>query len=161
MTPQELKEKYYGLYDYMAQSKEPKNMKAFGHVMNEMMDWLIANKPEAAQAWVEKLESIKWKNYLTPSEADKIVATMTPAAPWTRDQWKTVMEKSGFELEEYPCYNRCALYTTMNMIMSDSSATLAKYAADDSMMFEFVHALAIDKLKDADKRFDIRHYFNL
>jgi len=45
--------------------------------------------------------------------------------------------------------------------MSDSSATLTKYAGDDSMMFEFVHALALDKLKDADKRFDIRHYFNL
>ena len=59
MTPQELKEKYYELYDYMAQSKDPKNMKAFGHVMNEMMEWLAANKPEAAQAWVEKLEAIK------------------------------------------------------------------------------------------------------
>ena len=86
---------------------------------------------------------------------------MTPSAPWTRDQWKNAMEKSGFELEEWPCYNRCALYVTMNMIMSDSSATLTKYAADGSTMFEFVHALALDKLKDADKRFDIRHYFNL
>ena len=53
MNAQEMKEKYYELYEYMAQSKDPKNMKAFGHVMNEMMDWLIANKPEAAQAWIE------------------------------------------------------------------------------------------------------------
>lgn len=155
-----MKEKYYELYEYMAQSKDPKNMKAFGHVMNEMMDWLIANKPDAAQAWIEKLESIKWKNYLTTAEADKIIAAMNPPAPWTREQWKAAMEKSSFALEEWPCYNKCALYTTMNMIMSDSSATLTKYS-DGSTMFEFVHALALDKLKDADKRFSIRHYFNL
>lgn len=161
MNAQELKDKYYELYDYMAQSKEPRNMKAFGHVMNEMYEWFVANKPDAAQEWVDRLEAIKWKNYLTPTEAEKIVAAMKPSAPWTREQWKAAMEKNGFELEEWPCYNRCALYVTMNMIMSDSSATLTKYAADSNMMFEFVHALALDKLKDADKRFDIRHYFNL
>ena len=160
MTPQELKDKYYELYEYMAQSKDPKNMKAFGHVMNEMMDWLIANKPEAAQAWIEKLESIKWRNYLTASEADKIVAAMEPKAPWTRDQWMQAMQNAGYELEEWPCYNRCALYTTMQMIMSDSSATLAKYVENDKM-FEAVHALAVDKLKDPDKRFSIRAYFGL
>lgn len=160
MTAQELKEKYDELYAYMAQSKDPKNMMAFGHVMNEMMDWLIANKIDAAQAWVEKLESIKWRNYLTPSEADKIVASMEPKAPWTRDQWKQAMEASGFELEEWPCYNRCALFTVMEMIMSDSSSTLTKYV-DGEHLFEAVHALAVDKLKDPDKRFSVRAYFGL
>ena len=37
-TPQELKDRYTGLYDYMANSRDPKNMKAFGCVMTEMMD---------------------------------------------------------------------------------------------------------------------------
>lgn len=161
MTTQELKEKYYELYEYMAQSKEQKNMKAFGHVMNEMYDWFVANKPDAAQMWVEKLEAIKWKNYLTPSESDRIVAAMNPAAPWNREQWKGAMEKSGYELEEWPFYNRCALYTTMNMIMSDSSSTLTKYMPDGSKMFDFVHDLAVDKLKDADGKFSIRAYFSL
>ena len=160
MNANELREKYYELYDYMAQSKDPKNMKAFGHTMNEMMDWLIANKPDAAQAWIEKLESIKWRNYLSPSEADKIVAAMEPKAPWTREQWMQAMQNAGFELEEWPYYNRCALFTTMEMIMSDSSATLSKYVEGDKM-FEAVHALAIDKLKDPDKQFSIRSYFNL
>ena len=46
-TPQEMKERYMSLYDYMAQSRDPKNMKAFGCVMTEMsflivcfMNWL-------------------------------------------------------------------------------------------------------------------------
>ena len=159
-TAQELKDKYYELYEYMASSKDPKNMKAFGHVMNEMYEWFVANKPDAAQEWVDKLEAIKWKNYLTPTEADKIVAAMKPNAPWTRDQWKAAMEKSGFELEEWPCYNKCALYTTMNMLMSDSSETLTKLVGSDKL-FDAVHALAIDKLKDSDGMFNVRVYFGV
>lgn len=160
MTPQELKNKYYELYDYMAQSKDPKNMKAFGHVMNEMMDWLIANKADAAQAWIEKLESIKWKNYLTPSEAERLVAAMDPKAPWNRDQWNGAMQNEGFEKEEWPYYNRCALYTTMNMLMSDSSESIRRFI-DEEELFSFVHALAVDKLKDKDGRFAIRDYFKV
>jgi len=30
MNTQELKDRYTGLYDYMANSRDPKNMKAFG-----------------------------------------------------------------------------------------------------------------------------------
>lgn len=161
MDAKELKEKYYELYDYMAQSKDPKNMKTFGHVMNEMFEWFVANKPDAAQSWIEKLESVKWKNYLAPSEADKIVAAMKPQAPWTRDQWNAAMEKSGYEKEEWPCFNKCALYTTMNMIMSDSSNTLSKYMEDEGDLFAFVHDLALDKLHDADGRFNIREYFHV
>ena len=161
MDAKELKEKYYELYDYMAQSKDPKNMKTFGHVMNEMFEWFVASKPDAAQSWIEKLESVKWKNYLAPSEADKIVAAMKPQAPWTRDQWNAAMEKSGYEKEEWPCFNKCALYTTMNMIMSDSSNTLSKYMEDEGDLFAFVHDLALDKLHDADGRFSIREYFHV
>ena len=161
MDAKELKEKYYELNDYMIQSKDPKNMKIFGRVMDEMFEWFVANKPDAAQSWIEKLESVKWKNYLAPSEADKIVAAMKPQAPWTRDQWNAAMEKSGYEKEEWPCFNKCAIYTTMNMIMSDSSNTLSKYMEDEGDLFAFVHDLALDKLHDADGRFNIREYFHV
>ena len=139
-------------------SKDPKNMKIFGEVMNEMMAWLIANKPEAAEEWIWKLESVKWKNYLSPKEADKIVAAMEPKAPWTREQWRDEMANHGFELEEWPCYNKCAVYVTMNMIMSDSSSTLARYVEEEDM-FDIVHDLALDKLKDSDGKFSVRKYF--
>ena len=144
----------------MANSKDPKNMKAFGNVMNEMMDWMIANKPAEAEAWIDKLESIKWKNYLTPAEADKIVAAMEPKAPWSREQWKAAMAQYGFRMDDEPHYNRCALYTTMNMIMSDSGNTLKKYVGGDDM-FKAVYDLAVDKLTDADGKFIIRHYFGV
>ena len=144
----------------MAMSKDPKNMKLFGHVMNEMMDWLIANKPEAAEEWIGKLESVKWKNYLTPAEAEKIVAAMEPKAPWNREQWKGAMHQHGFDMSHEPYYNSCALYATMNMIMSDSSATLSKYVSGEDM-FKVVHDLAVDKLQDHDGKFAVRAYFGL
>lgn len=160
MTPQELKEKYWSLYEYMANSKDPKNMKTFGRVMTSMMNDMIAGNPSKAEEYIGKLESVKWKNYLTPAEADKIVAAMDPKAPWSRDVWRQSMEQQGYALEEWPCYNRCALYVTMNMIMSDSSATLTKFV-NGGDLFKAAYALAVDKLKDKDARFNVRNYFDV
>ena len=159
MTQQELKEKYEMLYDYMAVSRTPAYMKTFGNVMNEMMEWFIANKADAAQEWIEKLSAIKWNNYLTPKEAEKIVSEMVPKAPWNRDQWKQAMEQHGFELDEEPYYNRCSMYVTMNMIHSDSIETLNKYIGGGDV-FEVIHDLALDKLLDEDRKFSIRKYFD-
>jgi len=160
MTQEEMKNEFTALYNMMASSQEVAFMRTFGNVHKEMMDWFIANKPEVAQEWIEKLESIRWKNYLTPKEAEKIVAGMTPKAPWSREQWKQAMEQSGFDLECEPYYNRCALWVTMNMLMSDSSETMSKYV-DSANLFSLVHDLAVDKLMDKDKVFNIRRYFNV
>lgn len=155
-----MKKEFYALYDMMAISNKVEFMHIFGKVHKEMMGWFIQNKPELAQEWLDKLEAIRWKNYLSPSEAEKIVSEMKPQAPWTREQWNVAMEKSGLEKEERPCYNKCALYVTMNMIMSDSSATLTKFIGNGDL-FKFVHALSVDKLKDEDGRFKIREYFGV
>lgn len=160
MTSQEMKERYMALYEYMANSKKPENMKVFGRVMTTMMGDMIANSPAKAEEYINKLESIKWCNYLTPAEADKIVASMEPKAPWSRDQWKQAMMQHQLELEEWPCYNRCALYVTMNMIMSDSSDTLSEIIGNGDL-FLAVYKLAVNKLKDADARFNVRKYFEV
>lgn len=101
-----------------------------------------------------------WKNFLTPSEAEKIVESMEPEAPWSREQWQNAIGQSVYPLEEWPCYNRCALWVTMNMIMSDSSATIDKYV-DRENIFNVVHDLAVDKLCDKDEIFSIRKYFGV
>ena len=160
MNAQELKEKYSSLYDYMATSGKPEYMKTFGRVMTCMMDDVIANSTSKAEEYVEKLESIRWNNFLTAKEAEKIVSEMKPKAPWSREQWKSAMEQHGFELEHEPYYNRCALWVTMNMIMSDSSETLAKYVGSDKL-FDAVYELAVDKLTDKDGKFDVRSYFGV
>lgn len=160
-TQEEMKQRYDKLYKHMATSGNVENMKIFGRVTTEMMDWLIANKPEAAREWIEELEMVLWDNYLAPKEADSITDAMVPKRPWPRDQWKIEMERHGYMLEEEPYYNRCALYVTMCMIGSDDAETLKEYARDGVDMFAFIHALALNKLKDKDGVYSVRKYFDV
>ena len=160
MNAQELKQQYANIYGYMTNSKNPENMIIFGSVMTEMFMWMADNKPDAASDWLEKLLSIRWHNYLTQKEADNIVANMDPQRPWSREQWKQALEQHGYSLEEEPYFNRYALYVTMSMIMSDSFSSISKFVGSDKV-FDFVYALAIDKLKDKDQVFNVRSYFGL
>ena len=160
MTAEEMKNEFHALYNMMAGSNKVEYMHTFGNVHKKMMDWMIANKPDIAQEMIDELEAIRWANYLTSKEAEKIVSSMNPKAPWSREQWKQAMEQHGLELEHEPYYNRCALYVTMNMIMSDSSDTIKEYVAEEKM-FKFVYGLAVDKLTDKDGVFNIRSYFGL
>jgi hypothetical protein len=167
MTEQELKERYTMLYDYMSASKNPSYMMVFGKVMTEMMNWMIFNEQEAAEKWIEKLDSIRWKNYLTPKEAESIISNMEPSARWSRDTWKRVMESLGLPMEETPCYNSCSLWVEMNKVYSDSAASIAKImgvpvgSVKEEDMVRATHALATDNLKDEDDVYSIRHYFRL
>ena len=153
-------DRYTKLYAMMANSKNSDYMKTFGNVMTCMMKDMASSDTAKAEEYVDRLESIKWDNYLTPQEADAIVAEMSPKAPWSREQWRSAMEQHGYALEKEPYYNRCALWVAMNMIMSDSSETLAKYVGGDKL-FAAVHDLAVDKLCDEDANFMIRLYFNV
>lgn len=163
-TAQELKERYDSLYDYMANSKDPKNMKAFGCVMTEIMDWLIQNKPDVAEEMIDQLESIKWKQYLTPKEAQKIIDGMDPKAPWLRDQWKAAMESFVLPLEDAPYYNRCALWVEMNKVYSDAGDVIASLIGkpllpSDKDIISACYKLALKNLLDKDGVYDIRKYF--
>lgn len=168
MTPQELKEQYDMLYDYMVQSRDPKNMKTFGHVMTEMMDAMLQKMPAEAEEMIQKLESIRWQQYLTPKEAEAIVAKMQPKAPWTREVWNNAMNSMGIPTDEAPFYNRCALWAEMNKQYTDHAQTIAdkilKKPLNEIQADQIVpgiHAMALDLLKDKDGVYDIRSYFGL
>ena len=166
MNTQELKERYTGLYDYMAASRDTKNMKAFGRVMTEMMDVMLAKIPDAAEEMIDKLESIKWHQYLTSKEAETIVAKMDPKAPWTRDQWKSAMESFGLPIEDAPYYNRCALWTEMNKMYSDFGDEIAALLGKpltptDNDIISACYKMALKTLRDKDGVYNIRTYFGL
>ena len=160
MNSEETMKRYDQLYEKMATSGKIENMRLFGRAGRESMFLLVKNMPERAMELMEKLESINWDNYLTRKEAEKIVEGMKPEAPWSREQWQTAMMNEGFELEREPCFNRCALWVTMSMIMSDSSSTIGRYV-EQGKQFAFVHDLAVDKLTDKDRVFDVRKYFGV
>ena len=166
MTPQELKGRYDGLYNNMATSRDPKNMMIFGGVMTEMMDVMIQKMPEAAEEMIDKLESIKWHQYLTPKEAEAIVAKMDPKAPWTRDAWRQAMESFGLPIEDAPHFNRCALWVEMNKMYSDFGDEIASLLGRpltpaDPDIISACYKMALKTLLDKDGIYNIRKYFGL
>jgi len=150
----------------MAASKDPKNMKAFGHVMTEMMDFMLAKMPSEAEEMIDKLEAIKWHQYLTPKEAEKIVSGMDPSAPWKRDQWKSAMEGFGLPLEDAPFYNSSALWVEMNKMYSDFGEEIAALLGKpltptDKDIISACYKMALKTLRDKDGIYNIRSYFKL
>ena len=163
-----MKKEFASLYDLMANQRDVKFMRVFGGVHKEMFDWFVANKPDLAQEWLDKLEAIKWHQYLTRKEAENIIARMKPDAPWKYDVWRAAMAKLGIPTEEQPYYNQYALWTEMNKQYSDHAETiatkiikkpLASIPAED--IVPGTYAMAVDVLKDRDGIYDIRAYFGL
>jgi len=160
-----LKQRYLDAYEHMARSSDVEDMRLFGKVLTEVMDWMIANKPVYATEWIEKLESVRWNNYLTQREADAIVEKMDPQPTMSKNEWARMMEKLGMQLYEEPYYNCWALYATMMMKDSDCrnsiSMLMNKPISDitPEEMTNATHMLAMDALKDRDGRFDVREYF--
>jgi len=164
MNKEEITQKFRSLYDYMSVSNEPKYMMLFGDVMKDMMRWMIDNKPELAEMEVEKLEAIKWKQYLTRNEASNIVNNMKPAAPWDYTTWEKAMRDLNLECEREGVFNKYAMWCTMNQIYTDFGETIAKTLKMPIMnipaetMVPIVHEMALDLLLDKDGAFQIRKY---
>lgn len=154
-----MKERYEKLYQYMAESKDPDNMRLFGQVMTEMIDKAIKDNPSFAEREIDKLEAMMWNQYLSRGEAEDAVRQMQPRAPWTYDVWQKAMQDAGLETSEDGNYNCYALWTVMNGIMSDHGETFKKYGIGNDVLLPMVHDLALDLLNDEDERFDVRMYY--
>ena len=167
MNQEEMKKEFNELYDMMASSSRTEYMRTFGCVMKDMMEWMIQNKPEMADEYIGKLESIRWKNYLTRKEAEKIVSSMSPRAPWSRDVWNQAMDGYSLTKEYEPYYNSCALWVTMNKVYTNSSETIARIMGMEvaevpqDKMVKAVYGLALDELCDTDSKVSIRHAYGL
>ena len=157
------KEQFERIYNYIINSDDKDKMHVLGNTVKSMMMNVISSNPTLAQEYIDKLEAAKWNNYLTEKESETIVSNMTPKPSWTRSMWKNHMEEFGLEKSEEPCYNEHALYTVMSMLNSDDIATIkgALASDDEASVFSFIYKLAINRLKDKDKVFDVRRYFNV
>lgn len=166
MTKEELRNKFDGLYAYMVMSKEPKNMMLFGDVMRHMMEWMIENKPEEAEGFIETLCAVKWQQYLTFDEATEIVEGMKPRAAWGYDEWMKVMKDLGLETKRETVYNCYSLWVVMNAVHSDNGNVIASLmgidfggSAGNADYIKAVHSFAVNMLTDEDGRYSVRRYF--
>ena len=157
-----MNDEFCEIFREIIESGDEAKMKVLGKVVKKMMFKMIDTSPTLAREYIDELNAVRWKNYLTQKEAQNIVANMNPRAYWNMMQWENAMEEKGYAVEELPHYNKCALFTTMDMISSDHGETLSKAMnTDKAGLFDIIYHLAVDKLKDRDGVFDIRGYFGL
>lgn len=154
-----LREKFDNLYSTILSSRDTKKMQILGCMTKKIMYQTIESHPQKAEEYLDILEAVNWNNYLTEKEAETLVNKMQPAPKWTKQVWKSLMDKIDEPLESEPFYNKCALYVTMCMIDSDSRKTIRNIESDEINYFKIIHSLATDKLLDKDGVFNIRHYF--
>ena len=163
-----MKEEFLKLYDYIVNSEDPKKMHVLGQVVKSMMNRFIESYPQWAREYLDILQAVKWCNYLTAKEAEQIVVNMVPKPTWNRATWENMMRTLNLPLQDEPYYNSEALYTTMQMICSDDGETLKNMLGitgtnteNQETFFKLVYKLALNRLCDKDKMFNIRKYFNL
>lgn len=108
---------------------------------------------------------MKYKNYLTESEAIDIVNGMvnydgSKGAKWKPEEAKSAIMNLGGKCEMEGEYNWWALYATMQMVYSDEWGVL-RNLIESSKESAVCYELAKAKLLDKDGVYNVRKYFNI
>lgn len=170
-TSAEMKERFDYLYDKMVKSMETKNMKVFGESAKDTFRTLCMTNPTLAEDWLDKLEAICWKHYLSQKEAYNIgkhIINQNGAKGyhWPHDVFVNAVKSLGFPVEKDCIYNSYALCVTANAIYADHANSIAEdigaktlSEVKDENMAKSCYKKAIEKLEDVDGMFSVREYF--
>lgn len=169
----EILERYEELYEDMATSGNKDKMIAFGDAERWAFKKMNEISPKDAQCWLDKLEAMHWKNYLSKAEAEEIASHLINqngkiGAHWGYDTFKNAVESLGGKVAEKPYYNCYALWATANMIYSDHAQSVAEdmgmsspEAVPNEKMALSMYRKAVEQLKDVDRPKFVREYFDL
>lgn len=157
--------RYLELYEDMAGSGNPEKMQVFGAAEKWAFKKMAEISPKTAQCWLDKLESVMWNNYLSKSEAEEIAAGFvnqngTKGPYWSYELFKSEVEKAGGKMEEAPFYNSYALWITANMRYSDNAISASEFVPKEHLP-RFFYNVAVENLKDSDRRCFVRNYFSV
>ena len=170
---EEMLGRYEELYEDMASSNNKEKMMAFGEAEHWAFKRMNELSPKDAQCWLDKLEAMHWKNYLSRCEAEAIAAKLINqngrvGAHWGYDIFKNAVESLGGKIAEKPFYNCYALWIVANMIYSDHADSVAEdmgaaspEVVPNEKMALSMYRKAVEKLKDVDRPMFVREYFNL
>lgn len=171
MTKEQMIERYEELYHKMKNSKDVKNMKAFGSAMTWTFGELAKVHPDLAEKFLSHIECIEWNQYLSQDEAMNIGKRIvnqdgTKGFHWSYDVFTNAVKSLGGVVEEKPYYNSYALWVTASTIYSDHALSIAmdmgykdaKEVPNEKIALS-VYRKAVEKLKDIDGGFQVRKYF--
>lgn len=166
---EELIERFHKIHNEAMSSKNDCDMYVASDMFVKTFTELTDCDLKAAKEIVDCYEgSLKYDNYLTESEAERITDKFVNQDGSRGPKWKDPQELFqkveivGGYVECIPHYNKWALYVTMNMVYSDQNSVLIKWVGDDrEKYFEVCYELALTHLKDKDRPCWIRPYFNV
>lgn len=161
----EILERYEELYEDMATSNNKEKMMAFGEAERKMFKRLAKEHPSMAQMWLDKLEAMHWNNFLSKQEAEEVTSKLINqngmvGPKWNFETLRLAVEGFGGKMTEKPFYNCYALWAVMNMLYSDHHDSASEYVAEAEMP-KFFYCMALEKLKDRDRKRFVREYFDL
>ena len=161
----ELLEKYESIVEKIETEKQEE---MFYSVSRDMFIHFCENHPDIAKKYLDKLDGMRYRNFVTNEEASKIVSCMKPAAVWSHDKLYQKLEELELEIEGEELFNFCSLWVVMNQVHSDHALSIAHAIGvktiaecDCDTMVQVCYDLAIDLLTDEDEKYNIRDYFNL
>lgn len=165
MDMEEMIKRYLELYEDMAVSANQEKMHVFGNAEKWAFKKMTEIAPKTAQCWLDKLEAVMWNNYLSKSEAEDITAGLvnqngTKGPHWSYEAFRNEVEKSGGRMEEVPFYNCYALWATANMRYSDNAISASEFVPKEQMP-RFFYNVAVECLKDVDRKNFVRGYFKV
>lgn len=173
MTTQEMKDKYYRLYDEMRVSGDVRQMQIFGSAEKWVFEQVLATNTKLAEHWLMKIEAIRWCNYVCETEAIETAAKLvnqdgTKGAKWDITTMCDVVRKYDGDIEVEGIYNKYALWLVMNMIYSDHARSIAEdmgmckvMDVPSEKMAMSCYRKAVEKLTDRDRPYFVREYFGL
>lgn len=161
----EILERYEELYEDMAASNNKEKMIAFGNAERWAFKKMNELSPQMAQCWLDKLEAMQWKNFLSKREAEEITSRLINqngkiGPHWNYDTFKNAVESLGGKMAEAPFYNCYALWAVANMLYSDHYKSTQEYVTEVEMP-KFFYTQALEKLKDIDRPHFVRKYFEV
>lgn len=157
-------EKHDALYTrHLIEGDDPEVVAIFCEHYKKMAHAIAEKYPAYFEAWVDSLhaciEGKEWAQFLTPKEAETIMAAMTPKAKWTIEEIEAACTEAGLICEKKPHWNLPALAAVMNMEASDHEKSNATLGLEADKETELTYMRAVEKLEDEDGRFNVRKYF--
>lgn len=171
MSTKELQDKYNKLYEIMSTSNNPRYMRIFGEAECWAFSQILSYNPRIAEEWLNKIEPVRWNNFVSEKEATEIGSRFvnqdgSTGFHWDMSAFFSIVRQLGGELENEYKYNKYSLWLTANMIYSDHAKSIAEDMGYDAFrevpeekMALSCYRKSIEKLCDKDRPYFIRPYF--
>lgn len=169
MNTEDMLYKFNTLLDETVEDGDKENLDVSYSMFKKAVCLLASLDPKKAEEFVECFEgTLKFYNYLTESEADKILSGFvnqdgSRGPKWDDpDEFFLLIEGINGKTEYEPYFNRWALYVTANKFASDQNSVILKWVGNDKDKYlEACYELAVTQLQDKDRLNWVRWYFGV